>query len=59
MKLPLVLIIENNQYALTPVPTGCNNFHERLYGIPGVTIDGTDVELVYRVKAIEHAKVTD
>jgi len=63
MKLPLVLIIENNQYAYS-TPIAKQFIVEKLssraigYGIPGVTIDGTDVELVYTTtkEAIEHAR---
>jgi TPP-dependent pyruvate/acetoin dehydrogenase alpha subunit len=53
MKLPLILIVENNQYAYS-TPTSRQFIVERLsdrargYGIPGVTIDGTDVEEVLR-----------
>lgn len=63
LKLPLVLIIENNQYAYsTPVykQTIARQFSDRAigYGIPGVTIDGTDVLEVYSVckEAIERAR---
>ncbi len=63
MKLPLVLIIENNQYAYS-TPTSKQFSVEKLstrasgYGIPGVTIDGTDVLEVYRVSldAVERAR---
>lgn len=63
LKLPFVLIIENNQYAYS-TPTAnqysCEKLSDRSvgYGIPGVTIDGTDVELVYRTvnAAIERAR---
>ncbi len=51
-KLPLIVIIENNQYAYsTPreLEYACQQLSDRAvgYGCPGVTIDGTDVELVY------------
>jgi TPP-dependent pyruvate/acetoin dehydrogenase alpha subunit len=51
-KLPLIVIIENNQYAYsTPreLEYACERLSDRAigYGCPGVTIDGTDVELVY------------
>jgi TPP-dependent pyruvate/acetoin dehydrogenase alpha subunit len=52
MQLPLVLIIENNQFAYS-TPNAAEFRAERLadrgvgYGIPAVTVDGTDVELVY------------
>lgn len=53
MRLPLVLIIENNQYAYsTPVSrqSAAASLSDRAagYGIPGTTIDGTDVLAVYR-----------
>ena len=53
LKLPFVLIIENNQYAYsTPVSkqTVAKKFSDRAigYGIPGVTVDGTDVIEVYK-----------
>ncbi len=52
MRLPLILIIENNQYAYsTPVNKQfvAKKLSDRAlgYGIPGVTIDGTDVLEVY------------
>jgi TPP-dependent pyruvate/acetoin dehydrogenase alpha subunit len=52
MKLPLVLLIENNQFAYsTPVAkqSAAARYSDRAagYGIPGVTIDGTDVLAVY------------
>jgi TPP-dependent pyruvate/acetoin dehydrogenase alpha subunit len=58
MKLPLVLIIENNQFAYsTPVAKqkAMEKYSDRAqgYGIPGYTIDGTDLELVY--KTVKHA----
>jgi TPP-dependent pyruvate/acetoin dehydrogenase alpha subunit len=52
MSLPLVLIIENNQYAYS-TPTSRQFIVEKLssraagYGIPGKTVDGTDVLEVY------------
>jgi TPP-dependent pyruvate/acetoin dehydrogenase alpha subunit len=55
-KLPVIFFCENNQYAeMTPVWKGTSI--ERLadrgcaYGIPGVVVDGNDVEAVYRVTA--------
>lgn len=54
MKLPLVLIIENNQFAYS-TPIAKQFIVERLsdraagYGIPGFTIDGTNIDEVYRV----------
>jgi TPP-dependent pyruvate/acetoin dehydrogenase alpha subunit len=52
MRLPLILIIENNQYAYsTPVEKqfAAKNLSDRAlgYGIPGFTIDGTDILEVY------------
>ncbi len=62
-KLPLVLIIENNQYAYsTPnsLEFSCAKLSDRAigYGIHGETIDGTDVELVFETcrKAVERAR---
>jgi TPP-dependent pyruvate/acetoin dehydrogenase alpha subunit len=63
MKLPFVLIIENNQFAYS-TPIAKQFAAQKLshrgegYGIPGVTIDGTDVEKVYEVchSAIERAR---
>lgn len=63
MKLPLVLIIENNQFAYsTPVAKqkAMEKYSDRAqgYGIPGYTIDGTDLELVYKTvkQAVERAR---
>ena len=62
-KIPLILIIENNQYAYsTPnsMEFACERLSDRAvgYGMHGVTIDGTDVELVYRtcLDAVERAR---
>jgi len=63
MKLPLVLVIENNQFAYS-TPTSRQYAAARLsdravgYGIPGRTIDGTDVETVYATcaEAVERAR---
>ena len=63
MHLPLVLIIENNQYAYS-TPASKQFLVEKLsdraigYGIPGVTIDGADVLEVYRVckEAVDRAR---
>jgi len=51
-RLPFVLIIENNQYAYsTPISKqfSAKNLSDRAlgYGIPGVTVDGTDVLAMY------------
>jgi pyruvate dehydrogenase E1 component alpha subunit len=55
-KLPVVYLIENNQYAeCTHVSRVCNvsNIADRAcaYGIPGVTVDGNDVLAVYKAVA--------
>ncbi|MBI1804076.1 MAG: thiamine pyrophosphate-dependent dehydrogenase E1 component subunit alpha [Ignavibacteriae bacterium] len=63
MRLPFVLIIENNQYAYS-TPISKQFIVEKLsdraigYGIPGITVDGTDVLEVYRVcrEAVERAR---
>jgi TPP-dependent pyruvate/acetoin dehydrogenase alpha subunit len=63
MKLPLVLIIENNQFAYS-TPASRQYAAQKLsdraagYGIPGATIDGTDVEKVYDVcrSAVDRAR---
>ncbi|MBI3257988.1 MAG: thiamine pyrophosphate-dependent dehydrogenase E1 component subunit alpha [Ignavibacteriae bacterium] len=62
-KLPLVLIIENNQYAYSSpnsVEFACEKLSDRAlgYGCFGETIDGTDIELVYEtcVRAVERAR---
>jgi TPP-dependent pyruvate/acetoin dehydrogenase alpha subunit len=61
--VPLVVIIENNQYAYsTPVQDQMTIEHiaERAaaYGIPGHIVDGNDVEAVYQMTktAVEHAR---
>jgi pyruvate dehydrogenase E1 component alpha subunit len=66
MKLPLVLVIENNQYAYsTPVARqfAARRLSDRAvgYGMPGTTIDGTDVAEVYRTtkEAVERARRGD
>lgn len=63
MKLPLVLIVENNQFAYsTPAARqyAAAKLSDRAagYGIPGVTIDGTDVILVVNTcrAAVERAR---
>jgi len=63
MELPLVLIIENNQYAYsTPLKLQSHNpkLSDRAigYGIPGETVDGTDIEAVFEAtsKAVKHAR---
>jgi TPP-dependent pyruvate/acetoin dehydrogenase alpha subunit len=61
--LPVVYICENNLYAAsTPVSTAfkIENIADRAaaYGMPGVVVDGTDVEAVYEVagEAITRAR---
>lgn len=58
MNLPYVMIIENNQWAYSTPPQKqykCAKLSDRSmsYGMPGFTIDGTDVELVYTT--VKHA----
>ncbi|WP_432358687.1 thiamine pyrophosphate-dependent dehydrogenase E1 component subunit alpha [Sporosarcina sp. UB5] len=53
-KLPTVIMVENNKYAISvPVEKqlACKNVSDRAigYGMPGVTVDGTDPLEVYRV----------
>jgi TPP-dependent pyruvate/acetoin dehydrogenase alpha subunit len=63
MKLPLVLIIENNQFAYsTPIAKQfiAETLSDRAigYGIPGFTVDGTDVNEVFAVctQAVDRAR---
>jgi len=63
MKLPFVLIIENNQFAYsTPIAkqSAARKLSDRAlgYGLPGVTIDGTDVLTVYETcrEAVDRAR---
>jgi TPP-dependent pyruvate/acetoin dehydrogenase alpha subunit len=63
MRLPLILIIENNQFAYsTPIEKqyAARRLSDRAvgYGIPGFTVDGTDVEAVYGVcrTAVDRAR---
>ena len=62
-KLPIVFLCENNQYALTTSirdTTPIDRIAERAaaYAMPGITIDGNDVGLVFQTvrAAIERAK---
>lgn len=62
-KLPLVLIIENNQYAYSTPHTSeynCAKLSDRAlgYGIHGETVDGTDAERVYEAcsNAVKRAR---
>lgn len=63
MNLPVVYIIENNQYAYSTPNSKqfrCGWLAKRAvgYGIPGIVIDGTDVFEVYRVTkwAVDRAR---
>jgi TPP-dependent pyruvate/acetoin dehydrogenase alpha subunit len=63
MQLPFVLILENNQYAYSTPTTkqfAVRHLSDRAagYGIPGVTVDGTDVIAVYHAcrAAVERAR---
>lgn len=60
---PLVVIVENNQYAYsTPLSQQMKSpniaDHAAAYAIPGVIVDGNDVEAVYAVtqEAVERAR---
>jgi len=63
LKLPLVLVIDNNQWAYS-TPTHkqyrCRRLADRAvgYGIPGEQVDGTDVLAVYQQckRAVERAR---
>ena len=53
-KLPVIIMVENNQYAISvPVERqlGCASVSDRGigYGMPGVTVDGTNPLAVYQV----------
>jgi 2-oxoisovalerate dehydrogenase E1 component alpha subunit len=59
-KLPVILMCENNQYAIS-VPLReqiSGNIHERAigYGFPGVRVDGNDALEVYRVVKEAHER---
>jgi TPP-dependent pyruvate/acetoin dehydrogenase alpha subunit len=63
MHLPVILIVENNQFAYsTPVgkQSRAGKFSDRAvgYGIPGVNVDGTDILAVYHAcrQAAERAR---
>ncbi len=61
--LPVVYIIENNRFGISVDSHRVTKEHDLAkravgYGIPGYTIDGNDVELVYETvkKAVAHAR---
>lgn len=61
--LPVIYIIENNLYGITVDTRRVTKEHDLAkravgYGIPGYTIDGNDVELVYKtvLDAVEYAR---
>jgi len=62
-KLPLVVVIDNNQYAYKTLPAdqfACDTLILRApgYGVPGLLIDGTNAMLVHKVcgEALERAR---
>ena len=63
-KLPVLFVCENNRYAIS-VPQSKQTAVEHLamrgaaYGMPGVTVDGTDVLGVYRVTAEAARRAAD
>ncbi len=65
-KLPVLFFVENNQYAIS-VPMEKQMAVERVadrargYGLPGVTVDGTDVFATFRAvrEAADHARRGD
>jgi len=66
LKLPCIFIVENNQYAYsTPLRlqsvTPDLSVKAQAYGIPGVTVDGTDVLAVHdaTVEAVARARAGD
>jgi TPP-dependent pyruvate/acetoin dehydrogenase alpha subunit len=63
-KLPVIYVIENNQYALSmpnELVSAVTDLSSRgcSYGIPGETVDGNNVTAVYQTakKAVERARV--
>jgi TPP-dependent pyruvate/acetoin dehydrogenase alpha subunit len=63
-KLPVIYLCENNGYALT-TPLGSSHAQPSIakradgYGMPGVTVDGQDVEAVYAVTSAAVARSRD
>lgn len=62
-KLPVIIMVENNQYAISvPVDRqlGCTKVSDRAigYGMPGVTVDGKNPLEVYKVvkEAVDRAR---
>lgn len=62
-KLPVVFLLENNHYGVSTEIHRITNTEylaprAAAYGIPGVTVDGTDVEAVYHAaaEAVERAR---
>jgi TPP-dependent pyruvate/acetoin dehydrogenase alpha subunit len=62
-RLPVVLVLENNQYAYTtPLDrqTACTSFVDKApgYGFPGVSVDGNDVLAVFEAtrEAVERGR---
>lgn len=62
-KLPVVFVVENNQYALsTPIleQYACRNLADRAagYGIPGAVVDGNNLVAVYHAstEAVQRAR---
>lgn len=65
-KLPIVYVVQNNQYAMTTSVSDAISVKDisdraKSYGIPGATIDGTDVLAVYETvyEAVERARRGD
>lgn len=63
MKLPMILVVENNQYAFSTAldeQYACAKLSDRAagYGIAGETVDGTDFEAVWAAmtRAVERAR---
>lgn len=66
MKLPMVLVVENNRYAFsTPLDEqyACDKLSDRApgYGVAGETVDGTDLDAVWAAmtRAVERARRGD